>query len=510
LPRGYGAAGAAAIAALAFLSTTIVAQSDRQPPVAHDHARVTFEQAAPVLQALPANLPRDLRGRSMQEIARLWPSWIEQHDRDVRARLERGDEDSLVNFWLYGTSFTSRLPAVAPRAIGPATQRTPPTPAPALDDIINGRLEDLLDGVTTPGDNERLQFARRMLTARNADPSEASGRDRARRFLLDTRQRMIREFAGTEQTLAAARPGGAATLTAANATIFRERGLSSDTSILSDYSVHVALETIAREKTFAPGSVHRVAIVGPGLDFTNKADGYDYYPQQTTQPFALIDTLRRLGLAAADVQVTTFDINVRVNDHLQQAAARLRASRAASSSGYLVTLPLAGRDEWTSAVEEYWRHWGNTIGNEVTPVPVPAPARGARERAVKTRTVRIQPAVVFSIVPRDLNIVVDRLPLRGDDRFDLIVATNVLVYYDVFEQTLAASNVAAMLRPGGVFVTNTAVLPTNPLRPTASYLRVAHTADRYDEVFWYQRDDQLPTSNAQRPTTPQHQLPTAP
>jgi hypothetical protein len=134
------------------------------------------------------------------------------------------------------------------------------------------------------------------------------------------RLRVIREFAGTEQTLAGARPGGAATLTAATATIFRERGLSSDTSILADYSVHVALETIAREKTFAPGSVHRVAIVGPGLDFTNKADGYDYYPQQTTQPFALIDTLRRLGLAAADLQVTTFDINVRVNDHLQKAA----------------------------------------------------------------------------------------------------------------------------------------------------------------------------------------------
>jgi SAM-dependent methyltransferase len=229
--------------------------------------------------------------------------------------------------------------------------------------------------------------------------------------------------------------------------------------------------------------VHRIAIVGPGLDFTNKADGYDYYPQQTTQPFALIDTLRRLGLAAADVQVTTFDINVRVNDHLRNAA-----SRAASSSGYLVTLPLAGGEGWTSAVEEYWQQWGNTIGSEITAVPAPAPAGGARERPVKTRTVRIQPGVVSSIVPRDLNIVVDRLALREGDGFDLIVATNVLVYYDVFEQALAAANIAAMLRPGGVFVTNTAVLPTAPLRPTAAYLRVAHTAARYDEMFWYQRD----------------------
>jgi hypothetical protein len=65
----------------------------------------------------------------------------------------------------------------------------------------------------------------------------------------------------------------------------------------------------------------------------------------------------------------------------------------------------------------------------------------------------------------------------------------VLVYYDVFEQALAAANVAAMLRPGGVFVTNTAVLPTPPLRATAAYLRVAHTAERYDEMFWYQREN---------------------
>jgi predicted TPR repeat methyltransferase len=122
----------------------------------------------------------------------------------------------------------------------------------------------------------------------------------------------------------------------------------------------------------------------------------------------------------------------------------------------------------------------------VTAVPAPASAGGSG--AVKTRTVRIQSGVVSSLVPRDLNIVVDRLALREGERFDLIVATNVLVYYDVFEQALAAANVAAMLRPGGVFVTNTAVLPTAPLRPTAEYLRVAHTAARYDEMFWYQRD----------------------
>ena len=383
-------------------------------------SRVTFEQAAPVLNALPSNLPIGLRGRATTEVARLWPSWVEQHDRDVRARLGRGDEDSLVNFWLYGTSFTSHPPAIA---------RASPLPA-SHDDIVNGRLDDLLDRVRDPGDNERLQFASRVLAQPNAE--------RARRFLIDARARMIREFDGTERTLAAARPGGDGALAAANATIFRDRGLSSDTSILSDYSVHVALETIARQRTLAPGSVRRVAVVGPGLDFTNKADGYDYYPQQTIQPFGLINALRRLGLAAADLQVTTFDINARVNEHLKNAA-----SRAASPSGYVVTLPLDGHEAWTGAVLDYWQQWGNAIGNEVAAVPPPAAAG-----IVKTRAVRVQPAVVSSITPRDLNIVVDRLPLRDDERFDLIVATNVLVYYDVFEQALAAANIACDAQAG--------------------------------------------------------------
>jgi hypothetical protein len=461
--NGIGRAVGVVVAALVFASLALVSQA---PSAAQ--TRITFEQAAAVVSAVPSNLPSSLRGRSTQEIARLWPSWVEQHDRDIRARLARGDEDSLVNFWLYGTSFTSHPPAVA---------RASTLSASALDDLVTRRLEHLLDRVTAPGDNERLQFARRLLAAHNADPAVEGGRERSRRFLRDIRQRMIREFADTEQMLAAAKPGGDAALTAANATVFRDRGLSSDTSILADYSVDVALETIARQGTLTRGSVRRVAVVGPGLDFTNKADGYDYYPQQTLQPFALINTLRRLGLAAADLQVTTIDINARVNAHLRNAS-----SRAASSSGYVVTLPLDGHEVWTEALLAYWQQWGNVIGDEVAAVPAPAAAG-----AIKTRSVRVQPALVSTIVPRDVNIVVDRLALRDDDRFDLVVATNVLVYYDVFEQALAAANIAAMLRPGAVFVTNTAVLPTTPLRPTAAYLRVAHTAERYDEIFWFQR-----------------------
>ena len=272
---------------------------------------------------------------------------------------------------------------------------------------------------------------------------------------------MIAEFAATDRALASVTPSDAGARAAANASIFRERGLSADTSILSDYGVATALQAIRTQGALRAGTVRRAAIVGPGLDFTNKADGYDFYPQQTIQPFALIDTLRRNGLAAPDLRLTTFDISSRVNEHLKAAV-----ERGGPAAGYVLTLPLDGDEEWTTELLAYWKAFGGTIGEDLAAAPAPEAAGNVRVRAV-----RVRPEAVRSIVPREVNIVVDRLSLASDERFDLIVATNVLVYYDVFEQALALSNIASMLRPGGVFLTNNAVFPTPPMKPSAGYSR---------------------------------------
>jgi chemotaxis methyl-accepting protein methylase len=85
------------------------------------------------------------------------------------------------------------------------------------------------------------------------------------------------------------------------------------------------------------------------------------------------------------------------------------------------------------------------------------------------RAVRVRPSVVLSIVPRDLNIVLERLGALSDgERFDLIVATNILVYYDPLEQALALANVSHMLRPGGLLLTNSAVSPAPPMEGAAA------------------------------------------
>lgn len=57
-------------------------------------------------------------------------------------------------------------------------------------------------------------------------------------------------------------------------------------------------------------AVRQRAIVGPGLDFADKLRGYDFYPPQTIQPFAVIDSLIHHGLSdAATLRVTAFDLS---------------------------------------------------------------------------------------------------------------------------------------------------------------------------------------------------------
>jgi hypothetical protein len=105
--------------------------------------------------------------------------------------------------------------------------------------------------------------------------------------------------------------------------------------LTADFALDKALEAIASKGRLAPQTVRRAAIVGPGLDFTDKAEGYDFYPQQTIQPFALIDSLTRLGLAKPDdLRVTTLDRSPRVNRHLEAAR-----QRALAGEPYVLPLP---------------------------------------------------------------------------------------------------------------------------------------------------------------------------
>jgi hypothetical protein len=243
---------------------------------------------------------------------------------------------------------------------------------------------------------------------------------------------------------------------------------------------------MVRKGLLGPGSVHRVAVVGPGLDFANKEMGNDFYPRQTIQPFAVLDSLVRLGLSnPASVELYTLDISSEVNFHIARARKNAAAGRA-----YVVQLPwnTAARmtDEYREAFTQYWEKLGSSIGEPVPPIAVPAAAAAETE----TRAVKIRPAVVLRITPLDTNIVIERPALASQRGFDLIIGTNVFVYFGEFEQALARLNMALMLNPGGFLLSNDR-LPGSAADGLADSLETtqvfARNPDRTEYMFTYQR-----------------------
>jgi hypothetical protein len=463
------------LASLALLAAPpLYAQSPGQR-VSH----ISYEEARPILAALRDIAPPELQAAGSSDMAAAWSKWVAARDAEIRARLIQGDEDSLVNLLLFGTSYT-RQPRITLKALAQARQNGFAPEAAAFVEAVKARATDLVDGIAMPGNNERLLFARHAVETKGYDTKTEAARARLKQYLLDGLARVLSEQAGYAKMIESARLlGDPSEEFAERSRLFRNRGLSSDTSLMPNFAIERALASLKAKGLLASQSVRRVAIVGPGLDFTDKQDGFDFYPQQTIQPFAVIDSLLRLGLAKPnDWRVVTLDLSPRINDHLSRARAR-----AAQGAAYVVQLPRD--DRWKPELLDYWSKFGDQIGLTVAPVAPPA-ALGE----LKIRAVSIRPAVVSRLSSEDVDIVLQHLNVAAAERFDIIIATNILVYYDTFEQSLALANIEQMLRPGGLLLSNNALLELPVLKMRSlGYESVAYS-DREadgDHIVWYQR-----------------------
>jgi hypothetical protein len=400
---------------------------------------MTLAEARPVLAAVGDNAPAALRELAGADAEATWSAWVRRRDADIRARIARGDEDSVVNLMLYGTRFT-RWPRATADALAASGADA------GLDRVMDGRVADLAAAIESPGADERLQFVRQVIE-RHGITVGARSREATRRYLIALRSRVLSENERYLRRRADAELAGASEQRAIHATLYRDRGLSSDSSLPVDFALEQALAAVRDRGELTRGPVERVAVIGPGLDFVDKAQGYDIYPVQMIQPFAVAESLRRLGAAQRPI-VTAFDISPRVIAHLRKA--RQRAERR-EPYGLNVLLDQDGAgSRLDPALVEYWRRFGEHFGTGAV-AHVPAEYTGK----VRARAVDVRPEAVLDVTGAELNIVLERLPNSGMTRqFDLVVATNVLVYYDSFEQALAAGNMASILHSGGLLLTN--------------------------------------------------------
>jgi len=419
-----------------FLFVLSLVLSAAAAPTAQAVRTMTFAEARPVLAALGDSVPAALRDRTSGDADATWSAWVKQREAEIRGRIAAGDEDSVVNLMLYGTSFT-RWPRATPDAIAAS-------PAGAtLDGVMAGRVADLVTAIESPGGDERLQFARQVVERHGVAVGPQS-REAARRYLVELRSRVLSENERYVRRLATAPMASESQRQALHATVYRDRGLSSDTSLRIDFALDQALAALRERGELTRRAVQRVAVVGPGLDFVDKAQGYDLYAIQTIQPFAVADSLLRLGVAERPA-VAALDISPRVVAHLEGAQQRARRGEP-----YRLNLVLE-RDgpglRLDPTLVEYWRRAGSHTGEEIaTEIPV--------EQAVqlRARAVAVRPNIVLDMTATHLNIVFERLDTGA--ALDLVVATNVLVYYEPCEQALAVSNMASMLRAGGLLLTN--------------------------------------------------------
>jgi hypothetical protein len=397
-----------------------------------------------------------------------WNEWVHKRDAEVRARVDQGVEDSISNLILYGASYTS-LPRLE-------NAESAASAAGELTAAARARVHALAVALPNGARNERLRFVSEFLARKGIAKESVETK------LLENLKRLIAEQRAYQEKLkeseAASDP---AAKLLARGTLFQERGLSADTSLLPNYALEDTLKTMLRKGALQPGSMHRILVIGPGLDFTDKRDGYDFYPVQTIQPFAMLEAVARLGLGKAEeISVVSADLNAGVNAHIARMAERGRAGQP-----YTVQLPRLVSAEWSPEAVAYWQKFGEMLGTPVKPLPVPASVIDVTMRAVA-----IRPRYAAQMRGYDINVVTQTMDVPEGQGFDLVVATNVLVYYDLFQQALAMGSIAHMMNHGGIFLANHA-LPTQHA-PTLEFLgrrTVAYTpSGAYgDDVVVYRR-----------------------
>ncbi|HEY6269325.1 MAG TPA: hypothetical protein VIX11_13570 [Candidatus Acidoferrum sp.] len=364
-----------------------------------------------------------------------WNDWVRKRDTDVRARVDQGVEDSISNLILYGASYT-KLPRLE-NAESAASE------AGELTAAARARVHALTVALPNGARNERLRFVSEFLARKGI------ARESVEAKLQENLQRLVAEQRAYQEKLkeseAASDP---AAKLMARGTLFQERGLSADTSLLPNYALEDTLKTMLRKRAIQPGSMRRILVIGPGLDFTDKRDGYDFYPVQTIQPFAMLEAVARLGLGKAEeITVVSADLNAEVNAHVARMAERGRAGQP-----YTVQLPRLVSAEWSPEAVAYWQKFGELLGAPVKPLPVPATVTDVTMRAVA-----IRPKFAAQMRGYDLNVVTQTMDVPEGQGFDLVVATNVLVYYDLFQQALAMGSIAHMMNHGGIFLANHAL-----------------------------------------------------
>jgi hypothetical protein len=468
---------------------------------------LAIQAEAPVAEILrwedlPASTERRLVAAGLD--ARGFLAFGEEQAQLTQARVRESDLDALIYYALQSVAFTN-APPIEPAASAKAfVERLDADsrarflahgsiPTAAVPPEVRGRLAQLIPALRHPspglvrrsaqreGGSRLAHFRDVVSQATQADgghhssgAGEVRGANELEAWLLQQYVRAAR-FLYEKEFVAPARSDRIDAIAA----LYRQRALSTDTSVEAGYLVHLGLATL--RLVDPERRIRRVLVVGPGLELASRTGLLEVAPPQSYQPYALLDSLVALDLSRlGDVSVLCADVNPRVVQHIQAAKATEVALTLISGIGASATTTL----------QDDYRHYFEGLGRSIGRAS-PAPRLPEHYRGHLNKSLQIRPDVSRAIDAIGLDIARQRLLVEP---FDLIVATNVFLYMSDIPLTLALGSLSSMLAPGGVLIHNEA-RPLVAAVTTEQQLPIAHArtaqiasvrgaaAPLYDSVF---------------------------
>ena len=311
-------------------------------------------------------------------------------------RLLRGEQEHLAYYVLQARAFTKK-PPIPPAAASKDFIDHEGVASPA----VRARMRDFLKELPNKSKDPRLQMWQRTLT-----PEQ-----RTLAYLDQCHAEAMRFVHAREVT----RERG----------LYRRRGFSLDGGVEAGYTTWTGLGVVRDVKKGE--RFPRALVIGPGLDFSSRVEFREDLPVQSVQPYLVLDALLSLGLAdPGGVRVDCVDINQRVVGAIDEFTRREPAR--------LVLRTTSGDEE----ARRWWESAGRQLGPSI--------------RGTRAKSIEVKPQLLKSVRAVRMDLLTERV----DGQYDVIVATNLLLYFDNRQLGLALANLASMLRPGGVLIHNEA------------------------------------------------------
>lgn len=367
-------------------------------------------------------------------------------DERTTERERAGENDHLIYFVLQSSVFTHQ-PRIEPAvsagefvnslAVGERDQYLEPQtsyipPVSKISKSVIRRIADFVQAVNGPTSDERLDYFKVFLKNSRISTDQLT-RFLWREYARSMRFLYLKEFAGKD-----ANPS---TKGEVLASLYQNRGHSTDTRLEANFAIWTALSVL---KALNPGlQINRVLIVGPGLDFSPRTSLIESLGPQSYQPFAVADALLGLGFSTEErLMIHCVDINKRVVRYLKEFPRREIRSITVPSG-----LPDASADFLTSDLKSYFEDFGKRIGTQRLHVVGPASPDGYGMNRVLVRK-----ELAEKITAERMNIATERY--RPSPEYDLVVATNVFLYFNTPELLLSLSNIHSMMKEGGWLIHN--------------------------------------------------------